>query len=177
MALIDATSFKAAIATAAADITTAWTDDVETETAHEISNPNHPLRQLKKLFIYNPATGVITANDAYIDAAYAGAFPAVGAGFDKVSDAALPALVSAVVENAAPADIVLTFDRDVIIANNVVLNLSKVVDSIAFVGPVVTITVTAAYVNGNVITVGGEFVSDAGGKVTLSAEAVTNNVA
>ena len=50
MALETATNFKAAIATAAADITTAWSDTVLTEIAADIRNNHHPLRNLKKLF-------------------------------------------------------------------------------------------------------------------------------
>ena len=83
MTQVTAIAFKAAVATAAADITTAWSDTILTEVAAPLKSSHHPLRQVQKLFIFNASTGVVTANDAYIDAAYAGLYPNKGSGFDK----------------------------------------------------------------------------------------------
>ena len=178
MALETAANFKIAIGTAAADITTAWSDTVLTEIAATIRNNHHPLRNLKKLFLFNATTGVVTANDDYIDAAYAGAFPNVGHGFDK--DAALNnSLNTGAVEDADPLDIVLTLKRgitsirDLSIAGTV--TTEKTISSVSIVGAVVTIIVSSAYIVTDTITVSGTFSSGLD-STTLAAEAVTNNV-
>ncbi len=86
MAKVTATVFKSQIATAAPFVQDALRDDTLTEMAAEFKNPHHPLRKIAKLFLYNPANGAVTANDAYIDAAYAGEYPNVGSGADKIND-------------------------------------------------------------------------------------------
>ena len=78
MAIITATAFKAAVALAAAEFTTMMQDDTLTETAAILRNKHHPLRNWMKMFSYNRSTGVTTADDAYVDAAYAGLFPNQG---------------------------------------------------------------------------------------------------
>jgi hypothetical protein len=178
MALESAANFKAAIATAAADITTAWSDTVLTEIAAEIRNNHHPLRKLKKLFLFNAATGVVTANDAYIDACYAGSFPNVGTGFDKDANIAI-SLSTGTVEAAAPLNIVLTFNRGVTSFRDLsiggTVTTAKAISSVSISGAVMTITVTTAYISTDTISVSGTFYSGLD-NVTLADEAITNNV-
>ena len=78
MARVTAVAAKAAAATAAADLTTIMQDDTLTIPAVENKNNHSPMRKVEGLFLYNAATGVYTANDAYIDSAYAGNFPTSG---------------------------------------------------------------------------------------------------
>lgn len=85
MALATATNFKASVATAAAALTTAWKDTVKTEVAANIAHPSNPLRKIEKLFSFDPATGVISANNTYIDACYAGTIPQVKNPFDVIA--------------------------------------------------------------------------------------------
>jgi hypothetical protein len=180
MSLESATNFKAAIALAAAELTTAWQDTVLTRTAEEIRDSKHALRQIEKLFLFNPATGVVTADDDYIDDAYAGEPVNKGNPFDVKTDINQLALVSATVEDADPTDVVLTFSKAPSSFSGIVLGgEAKVISSITQVGAVVTIVVSVAYANGNAITVDGNFNNDTelGTPVVLDAEVVTNNVA
>jgi hypothetical protein len=181
MAIVTSTVFKSNVATAAAALTTALQDDTVTRVALEISNPKHPLRQLEKYFTFNSATGVVASDDAYIDACYAGAAPSKGNPFDVVADWEVLALSTATVENAAPTDIVLTFSRDVANYDNIVLggagSAGKSITGVAIVDAVVTVTVSPAYANGDVITISGDFRTADSAKLTLTDQAVTNNVA
>ncbi len=86
MAKVTETVFKSQIATAAPFIQDALRDDTLVEMAVEFKNPHHPLRKIEKLFIYDPATGGVVANDDYIAKAYAGKYPNVGSGSDKIND-------------------------------------------------------------------------------------------
>lgn len=88
MALTDATTFKAQVAIAATALTTAYKDSVSVAVATEIRNPKHPLRKLDKYFNFDPATGIVSADDAYIDACYAGETPNKGSQFDIITDPA-----------------------------------------------------------------------------------------
>ncbi len=78
MARIDATAAKAAAALAAVQLTAIMQDDTLAELAVENNNNHSPMRGIKKLFLLDPATGVYTSNDDYIDSAYAGNFPTSG---------------------------------------------------------------------------------------------------
>ena len=180
MALVTAVAFKAAVATAAADFTTAMTDTVLTRTALEISNPMHPLRQVEKWFNYNPDTGVVTADDAYIDQAYAGITPSKGNPFDVVANFEVLALTTATVETGNPRDIVLTFSRDVANASAVTsggaASAGKSIVSVTIVSAVVTVVVSADYIAAGVITVSGDFRTEDSAKLVLSGESVTNNI-
>ena len=180
MALESATNFKAAIALAAAQLTTAMTDTVLTETAVDIRNPKHPLRKLRSLFNFNPKTGVWTSNDDFIDAAYAGKTPSQGNREEmSFTDLVDITLTTATVEDAAKADIVLTFSRNIGTVANVVLggagSAGKTVTGIAIADNVVTITVSADYAAAEVIEISGDFGFNYLNLV-LSGEAVTNNV-
>jgi len=180
MTLVTAVAFKAAAATAAADLTTIWTDTVDTRTADDIRNPKHPLRQIEKLFLFNAVTGVVTSDDAYIDNAYAGLTPNKGNPFDVITDPEPITLTTATVEDAAQADIVLTFSRTVTHLSGVAIggagSAGKTIVSTTIVANVVTIVVSADYDNGDVITASGLF--NVGGltSITLTGESVTNNV-
>ena len=90
MAKVTATVFKAQVALMATALTTALQDDTLTETAAEFANPHHPLRMIKKFFVYNPKTGVFLAADSYVDKAYDGNFPTRGSTLDKVADTTDP---------------------------------------------------------------------------------------
>ena len=178
MALISEVNYKAAVALAAAQLTIMYSDTVKTEVAAEIRNPKHPLRRLKNVFLFNPVTGVVTSNDDYITAAYAGNYPTAPAQFDKVADR-LPVLVSATVEDAAPADIVLTFDDNITAAQALLLggagSTGKTIAGVSIVGAVVTITASADYANAEVIEINGVFYNGLN-NLTLTDQAVTNNV-
>ena len=86
MTQITEAAFKTQIAAFAAALTDAMADDTLTGMAAEISSPSHPLRQIEKLFIFNPDTGTVKVNTAYIDAAYAGKYLSIESGFDKIAD-------------------------------------------------------------------------------------------
>ncbi len=84
MAKKTATAFKAAIALAATDLNTAFEDGVTAgQMANEFRNATERLRRLDALFLIDPVTGQFTANDAYIDAAYAGNLPMKATGNHK----------------------------------------------------------------------------------------------
>jgi len=178
MALESATNFKAAIATAAADITTAWSDTVLTEIAAVIRNNHHPLRQLKKLFLFNQTTGVLTSNDAYIDAAYAGNFPSVGSGHDKNAVIAV-SLTTGTVEDAADKNIVLTFNNGITsfvgLSIGGTVTTPKAIAGVSIAGAVVTVTVDTSYIATDTITLSGTFYKGTD-NVTLTDESITNNV-
>jgi hypothetical protein len=185
MALESAANIKTAVAAAAVQLTVILQDTVLTEMASVISHPSHPLRDLLKLFVFNPATGAVTADDDYVDAAIAGA----GATLHKpnpfkghYSPLALT-LTTATVENAAPTDIVFTFNRNIDKFDTLTLggdaNPAKVVASYVIAANVVTVTVSVAYVNGTTITCGGHFEGkqDLSSILVASTQVVTNNVA
>ena len=176
MAIITATAFKAAVALAAAEFTTMMQDDTLTETTATLRNKHHPLRSWMKFFNYNKSTGVTTADDAYVDAAYAGAFPNQGTDMDFVANSLL-ALVSADVEIAEPADIVLVFDKNISTASNIqVGGTANTIVSVTIVDATVTIVVSDDYLALEAITITGDFRSIDGGTIILSGEAVTNNI-
>jgi hypothetical protein len=179
MALESAANIKTAVATAAAALTTVLQDTVLTELAQAIAHPSHPLRDITKLFNFDPATGVVTADDDYIDAALAGAVYKADP-FESFAPLALT-LTSATVEDAEPADIVLTFNRN--IDKHFELTVSDdadpalVVDSIAIAANVVTVTMDGDYVNGDAITVSGNFLGLGDlSSLLLTDQEVTNNV-
>lgn len=90
MALIDATAFKTAIAAAAVQLTAAWKDTVNDGVALDIKHPSHPLRRVEDLFNFDPATGVVTSDDNFIDAAYAGMVTQKGNDFEVITDPPTP---------------------------------------------------------------------------------------
>jgi hypothetical protein len=115
MAIVDAATFKTQVATAAAALTTAIQDDTDTMVAREIFNRMTGLRQIEKLFNFDPATGVVSSDDTYIDACYAGAFPNKGTQFDVSAPSVAPAAVAAgsTVEDATPTTATLILTQDV----------------------------------------------------------------
>lgn len=177
MSIVSAAVFKTQVAAMATALTTAWKDSVATEVAASIRNPLHGLRQVDKFFSFNPATGVVTSDDGYIDSVYAGDTPNKGSQLDITTTVAM-ALTTATVEDAAPSNIVLTFAENIIEASNIsVGGEANTVGVVSIAGAVVTITVGTPYVNGNVINVTGTFSGQKLNSIALAAESVTNNVA
>lgn len=78
MALILEATFVTQIDAAAAALTIAMNDDTLSGVADEISHPSHPLRKIRKLFNFDPQTGVFTTDTYYISEAYKGAMPMKG---------------------------------------------------------------------------------------------------
>ena len=180
MAKVSAASFKGLITSASADITQALSDDTILGTASEFVNPMRPERQLERLFNFDPATGIYTANDLYIDAAYAGRRPNVPTPpSQKVAKGTNLILVSATVENAAADDIVLTFNKYIakLRSGPILGGEAKTLSGTVIASAVVTVTVTVAYVNGNTILISGTFEAVDGSILSLVGQVVTNNVA
>ena len=86
MAQVTETVFKEKMAAFTAALTDAMADDTDNGMASEISDARHPLRQIEKLFIFDPALGTVKANTPYIDAAYAGKYLSIETGFDQIAD-------------------------------------------------------------------------------------------
>ncbi len=91
-------------------------------------------------------------------------------------------LSTATVEDAAQANIVLTFDDIIVSVDGLTLggdaDPAKIISGIAIASNVVTITVSVDYDNGDTITIAtGNFRSNKNNYLALAAEAVTNNVA
>lgn len=169
-------NFITAINSAAAALTSAWTDTVLTEVAEVLRHPSHPLRRTEKLFNFDAKTGVVTTDTAYIDAVYDRGFaPSKGNPFSKITEVVF-GLVSATVETAAPSDIVLTFDKNVTAADVFNILPAKSISGIAINGNVVTVTVTVPFAVGNVISFSGEFQNGLN-NLELLSQAVTNNIA
>ena len=181
MAILSAVNFKAAIATAAAAITTAWKDSSLTEVAGVISHPLHPLRNLKKLFLFNADTGAVTTNTAYIDACYAGNMPAMPSGYGKISNVDLT-LVSITVTDASEDEINLTFNQNIIGMTGIsvagtITGAAKTIDEVRiYTGNVVNIKVNTAYINGDAPVVTGFFEGVNRAQLQLTDEAVTNTI-
>ena len=179
MALVDKATFQTQVAAMAAALTTAWSDTIKTEIAAEIKNPHHPLRRVNKFFFFNGATGVVTANDSYTDAAYAGNFPNKGNDLDRVGNI-IPVLSTATVEDAAPTQIVLTFDAPISGYTGIsvagTVTTEKAISNVSIAGAVVTVTVDSAYISTDTITLSGVFYGGLN-SLTLVDQVVTNNVA
>ena len=104
----------------------------------------------------------------------------------NLPDVVAPTLVSAIVQNENPSNIVLTYNEPLTVSplpvfSDFVLNLSKTVTGISIVGSVVTLTVNAPYVSGNMPTIsytgGVNKIKDLAGNIAsnLVGQAVTNN--
>ena len=87
MAQIDESGFKIKMADFAGALTLAMEDDTIADSmAQVLTDPRHPLRQIEKLFIFDPVLGTIKANTPYIDTAYEGNKPSVSNPFDQVAN-------------------------------------------------------------------------------------------
>ena len=184
MARIDATAAKAAAATAAADLTTIMQDDTLTELFNDYKENHHPMRGFEKFFTLNTDTGVYSANDAYIDAAYAGKYPTSGLESGRQFQGGVTpiTLVSADIEIAAPADIVLVFSAPMsdqqmnqLSVGGAAGELKKIV-AITYDSTTITITMDSAFIAADVATVSGRVFGNRNNYVDLAAEAVTNNI-
>ena len=176
MAIVSVSTFKTHMATMATALTSAWKDSVKTEVAASIKHPFHGLRRIEKFFNFNAATGVVTADDDYIEACYDGIIPSKGSQLDVVSTVAM-VLSSATVENAAATQIILTFAENIRTVSNLsVGGASNTVGAVTISGAVVTINVGTAYVSTDTITVTGTFTGHSLNSILLAAESVTNNI-
>ena len=185
MARVDATAAKAAAALAAAQLTTILQDDTLTALANENKHPMGAMRQVEKLFTLDPATGAVTSDDAYIDAAYAGEPLNKGKtpiGLGGTGPALAMAVVSATIEDAAPSDIVLTMNQNVSLAQALYIagtvTTAKTISSVAIAEAVVTITVSSPYIgtDADIVISSGVIHGTALNQIILDDEAVTNNV-
>ena len=184
MARVDATAAKAAAALAAAQLTVIAQDDTLTELFGDYKDALHAMRHFENFFTLNTNTGVYSANDAYIDSSYAGNFPTSGreSGRQGVGQPTPITLVSADIEIAAPADIVLVFSSPM---SDVQMNqfsvggaageLKKIV-AITYNSATITITMNSAFIAADVATVSGRVFGNSNNYIDLSAEAVTNNI-
>lgn len=192
MTLVSQANFKTAIAAAAVQLTTALQDTVDTKTAGKIADPSHPLRQIEKLFSFNPLTGVVTKDDTYIEAYYDDGQTHPKKNPFDVSAKALAALSTATVEDADKSKIIITYDMQ--LDTGAVPNAEDftVTEDAAGVTAISAITVSGAtlnidmngdFANGDTITIdytpGQKPVKAAiaGFPVlALSGQVVTNNV-
>lgn len=179
MARVDATAAKAAAALAAAQLQVIIQDDTLTEIAAANKQFHSPMRDIEKFFALDPATGGVVSRDSYIDSAYAGNYPNVFTMVDKNGPRTAATLTTGTLETAAPLNIVLTFDKPIYRSSSVSIGgaalVGKSIASISYAGAVVTITVSAAYIAADVVTVSGTFY-DSGAHVTLVDQAITNNI-
>ena len=104
----------------------------------------------------------------------------------NLPDVVAPTLVSAIIQASNPSNIVLTYSELLTVSplpafSDFVLNLSKTVTAISIVGSVVTLTVNAPYVGGNMPTIsytsGVNKIKDLAGNIAgnLVGQVVTNN--
>lgn len=185
MARIDATAAKAAVALAAAQLTTILQDDTLTELFNDYKENHHPMRGMAKLFLLDAATGVVTSNDAYVDSAYAGNYPTSGidSGRQSQGGATPITVVSATIETAAPANIVLTLSAAMTDSQNASIDIGgaagslKKISAVTYNGAVVTITMNSAFIAADVATITGRLFGNRLNYIDLAAQAVTNNVA
>lgn len=180
MAIVSAATFKTQVAAMATALTIAWKDSAKTELPISISNPLHGLRQVEKFFSFNAKTGVVTSDDAYIDAVYAGDTPSKPNALNVITDHTMT-FSTATVEAATSTVITLTF-TEAVKATGVTVGGDaspvKTIVSTVSSGLTVLITVNTAYINADTITVSGTFTGTDLRKqvVTLTDQAVTNNV-
>ncbi len=186
MARITATAAKAAAATAAVDLTTILQDDTLEELFLDYKNAQHPIRKFENFFLVDAATGVVTSNDDYIDNAYAGDYPTSGIESGR-QDAGVPSpllVVSATLETAQPRDIVITFNQKIFANPQTAMTIAgagvgaKTIVSVTIStsGLVMTIVVSADFINTDVVTVSGRVFGNHNNYLDLTAEAVTNNI-
>jgi hypothetical protein len=106
----------------------------------------------------------------------------------SASDTTAPTVSSAVVENAAPTQIIITFNETLAAftpaTSAFTVSGGKTVSGVSRSGATVTVTVNTAYANGDTITFGytkpgtNQLRDAAGNEVaTFSGQAVTNNIA
>jgi len=183
MARVDATAAKAAAALAAAQMTIILQDDTLTELFSDYKENHHPMRSMDSMFLLAPATGVVTANDAYIDSAYAGNYPmdSIKSGRQSQGTPTPITLTTATIEAAAPADIVLTFSQNIFDNQNDRISVGgaagelKAILSITYAANVVTITMDSDFIAADVATVTARLFGNRG-YIDLTDQAVTNNI-
>ena len=183
MALVTNTVYKTQAAAVATALTTIYQDtSASNKVASEIADPKHPLRDVVKLLNYDPKTGTWTSNDALIDAVYAGANNNKGTRtIQSFGEPVAEGLATATVENAAPTDIVLTYNvnvKEIISSFAATVNAAAAtITNVAIAGTKITLTLSAAVTAGQtvVVTMGGVEHTDLS-QTQLTNQAVTNNV-
>jgi len=179
MAQYSEANTKTAVAAAAVQLTLILKDTVKSEVTPKLQSPHHPIRQIEKLFDFNPKTGVVTSDDTYITAAYDGLFPSKGNEFQRAASQVV-VLSTATVEDAGETNIILTFDDIMLSAEGVSVAgtgyPARNVTAVTFASNVVTVTVDTAYEGSETITVSGRFFGNKNQYIDLSTESVTNNV-
>ena len=180
MAKVSAATFKTQMATAATALTTAFKDSVLTELAGDFKNPLDALRKLEKLFTLNSATGVFTSNDDYIDDYYAGTPDNKGSGVSGFGSATGLSVSSATLETAAPKNIVITLNKNISDFSHIEMAgaaaSGKTIETITLSGTVLTITTDVAFIAADVVTISGVIDGVELNNITLSAQAITNNI-
>ena len=161
MAILSKANFKTQIDNAATALTAAYADSVDTKVAGVIADPSHPLRQIEKLFLFNPLTGVITKDATYIDAYYDDGKTLPKKNPFDVEAKALAAISTATVEDADVSKIIITFDMQmdtgsVPAAGDFILTTDgnpTVVVTPAVTGATVTLDCDDDFVNGDAISI------------------------
>ena len=180
MSRVDEAAFIVAGDLAAVQLTTMLQDDTLTEVAPDYKKRMHPGRELPRFFVLNKDTGVVTFDDAYATAFYANNYPQIPHGM-KGNAPKTPLVASTrTIEDAAPANIVLTFNAQVLEARFMSMAGAgvgaKTILSVVVAGNVVTITASAAFIMTDVVTVSGNVFGVGYNNLTLNGATVTNNV-
>ena len=183
MARIDATAAKTAVGLAAVQLTTLLQDDTLEELFNDYKQAHHPMRTIENMFLLDPATGVVTANDVYIDAAYDGNYPNSGreSGRESQGEPTPITLTTATIETAAAANIVLTFSEPIFDNQNDRVSIGgaagalKAISSIAYAGAVVTVTMDSDFEAADVATATLRLFGNRG-YIDLVDQAITNNI-
>jgi len=180
MAIITAAAMKTQAAAIAAAVTIMLRDDTVDFTALPLQNPHHPLRKWLKMINIDYATGLATADDDYIDEAYAGNFPTKSEGTDKIGETPPITVVSATLETAAPNDIVITFSVNVqgqsLTSIAGAAAAGKTITSITVYENVMTVTTDVAFIAADVVTVSSTIAGINLNALVLTDQAVTNNI-
>ena len=180
MAKVTATVFKAQAALMAAAMTTMLQDDTLTEVASDFKNNHHPAREFMRMFAINLATGVVTDIDKYVDDFYAGKYPLVPHMQQGNAPRTPLVVVSATLETANPRNIVITFNAQLKQARFTTIAgaaaAGKTIVSVTTVGAVMTVVVSADFVALDVVTVSSNVFGVGYNNLTLTDQAITNNI-
>lgn len=190
MAQISEAAAKTAAAAAAVQLTLIFGDSVDTRCHGKLYHPSHPMRQIEKLFNFNPLTGVVTSDDVYITAAYDNVREMKKSEF-AVLARATAALSTATVEDADKSKIIITYDMqldtgmvpeaaDFVVTED---GAPTAISAITVSGATLNIDMNGDFANGDTITIDynpglKKVRADIAGNpvLALSGQVVTNNV-
>jgi len=180
MAKVTEAAFIIAGDLAAVQLTTMLQDDTLTEVAADFKHRMHPARELPRFFVLDKDTGAVTFDSDYATAFYAGNYPQIPHLMNGNAPKTPLAVVSATIEDAAPANIVITFSAQLQEARFTSMAGAgvgaKTILSVTIVGAVMTITVSADFIMTDVVTVSSNVFGVGYNNLTLADEAITNNV-